>query len=252
MQDYLLNWAECTNSIADTSLSPSLQTLLSNIFSTGAELLFTLDILRQSQSTLLLTTLREHTRERSTVVLKTLPRLFAPYITSIRKHRGSLFGQSSGAPGASSNVTQQVKDVALEFLISCLGIIEEITDGGVNEEMKYGARLDLLEIVDREMLMTTGLRSDAEVGVTLKKIVGDATEALAPSTQGDGEVNSTRLSLKTLSTLTRIDYELVESSISNIFSKLLFVSALTACLSLGLTNLPSPLDIGTTRSDRTS
>ena len=230
-QDYLLSWAECTNNIADASLSSSLRILLSNIFSTGTELLFALDILRQSHLTSLLPTLKEHAQEQSTVVLRSLPRLFISYITLVRRYRGSLFGQLSGGSWTPSNVTQQVKDVALGFLASCLEIIEESTDGGTSEEVKYRTRLDLLEMVDREMLMTTGSQSNTEVERMLKKMAGNAAESLTPSGRGDDETDNTRLCLKTLSTLTRIDYELVESSVPSIFLKLLFVSGLTSYLS---------------------
>ena len=161
------------------------------------------------------------------MVLRSLPRLFISYITLVRRHRGSLFGQLSGGSWTPSNVNQQVKDVTLGFLASCLEIIEENADGGTSEEVTYGTRLDLLEIVDREMLMTSGSRSNTEVERMLKKMAGNAAETLTPSAQGDDETNNTRLCLKTLSTLTRIDYELVESSVPNIFLKLLFVSGLT-------------------------
>ena len=186
------------------------------------------------------------------MVLRSLPRLLASFITFVRRHRGSLFGQSSGGSGGPLNVSQQMKDVALKFLASCLEIIEENPNGGTSEEVKYGARLDLLEIVDREMLMTAGPQSDGEVKMILKKIVGSAAETLAPSGQGDDAANNIRLSLKILSTLTRIDYEFVESSVPSIFSKLLFVSGLTGHLSLVLTNLRYRLDDRATRSAETS
>lgn len=252
MQDYLLDWVECTNNIADPSHSFSLHTHLSNIFSTGTELLFTLEIFRQSHPSSLLPTLKEHIQKHSAVVLRSLPRLFISYIAFVRKHRGLLFGQSSGASGAPSSIAQQMKEVALEFFASCLEIIEESANGGTSEEVMYGVRLDLLKIVDREMLMTTGLESDAEAERIFKKIAGSAAETLAPSGQGNDGTNNTRLSLKTLSTLTRIDYKLVESSVPSILLKLPFVSGLTGYVLLVMMNLPYGLDDRAIRSYRTS
>jgi len=185
IQSHLLNWLECI-SLAQASQP----TLISSIYAAGTEILFTLDILRQiqiqSSSTIasaLSTNLQMLLSNHPSQVLSSLPRLFASFVHSIQKHRGTLFNQPSGSTMGVSNTATDVRKMAMVFLVSCMGLVDQTDDS--DGDKVWETRISLLEIVCQETLFNSmGVHLGDEVEAVFRRNGDAAIEALNLVSQG--------------------------------------------------------------------
>jgi hypothetical protein len=129
-QTHFESWLKCL----------SCPTLGENIFATGTEILFNLEILRHHQTT-----------SSSGLALPShfppgnipfLPRIFVSYLHAIKKHRNALFGQGSDSLKAASDL----KFAGIGFFTSCLASLD-------GSEVAWEVRRKLLDIVDQENLV---------------------------------------------------------------------------------------------------
>lgn len=183
IQTHLSNWFECIhhhylqNTSSSASTPSTSQNLFSNIYTTGAELLFNFDVLRQSQgpplTSVLPKTLQTFLLEHSTIALPSLPCLFSSFLQSVRRYKGALFNQSS------SGAAVEVRTAGMIFFAHSIELVDQVEAGDSNMDLVWETKLKLLEIIDREMLFNANAKTD--VTEILKAIGNNATEAIGSS-----------------------------------------------------------------------
>jgi hypothetical protein len=151
------------------------QTTLSNIYTTGSEILFNLDTLRQAQTVSTFTLPPNFPEHLLINPPSILPHLYSSFIQAIRKYRGALFNQS---PEGTTGAAAELRQTAMAFFVSCTALTDQVGDGNSDMGLVWEMRVKLLDIIDREMLFTP---DQTEAEVVLRRIGNDAIEALVPS-----------------------------------------------------------------------
>lgn len=166
--------------------SPAYENLLANIYASGIETLFSLDVLRQIHEPKLDSSIFEALHKIVTIsiegkmqVLGILPRLFESYIQSVKKHRGTLFSQGSGSH-AGGVPSEEWRATSMKFFVSCQDLLSEVE--GQSTEQDWSARVALLSLVDRENLFNA--ISQPEVAYLLNHIGELAITALSFAWKG--------------------------------------------------------------------
>jgi nucleolar pre-ribosomal-associated protein 2 len=147
MQGQLRLWMECGST--QSSSSGVYRTLLDNIYCTGIEVMFSLEILRQHQDSKsdnpLFEALVKNIGISPPQVASVLPRIFNSFFQCIKTFRGALFSQSSGQ---SSGGSEEVRSAGMDFFASCCLILDHIDD----IDQIWKTRVALLSVVDAENL----------------------------------------------------------------------------------------------------
>ncbi|KAG6885946.1 hypothetical protein C0993_007448 [Termitomyces sp. T159_Od127] len=134
LQSYLPYWLKLH------AISSSEVALSGIIYNAGIETLFNLDTLRRIRDSKAENELLESIApvlRSNDEVYSVLPRLFASYIESLKKHRGALVSQSSNHIPGSANA--EIQTQGMQFLASCLSLLD------VHEHSaKWSARVALM------------------------------------------------------------------------------------------------------------
>ena len=218
--------------------SPGTKSLLELIYNTGAETLFNLDILRhthdaKSEDPIFLPLRAISTSD--TKVLACLPRLFTSYVHVLQKHRGALFTQGSTQP--SGTATEELKASGMCFFASCKSSLDVV----VSDAQTWSIKLALLRLVNHEGFYN---RNQAD-GSVLHHIIESALEILRTRWNGNylfllhsrcrvmykrllpaEDTETITYVIESLSTLTRIDYDLLSPALPDILCKILPVRML--------------------------
>ncbi|KAJ3571342.1 hypothetical protein NP233_g3811 [Leucocoprinus birnbaumii] len=202
-----------------------------NIYDSGTDTLFNLELLRQlsenpsttDHSTILFDNLRKarHSPSESHAVLSVLPRIFLSYVQGIKKHRGAVFSQSSKIGGAALN--DEVNAASMRFFANCEAVVvgEGVGDDpSIKGSEVWEARLRLLEGVFEEKLFT--IRQD-DASMALGAIVEDAIVALGHSWKDEFRDVISPV-VKCLTKIGQIDCDLLLPSIPRILPPLLPIS----------------------------
>ncbi|KAI0963291.1 hypothetical protein AcW1_000407 [Taiwanofungus camphoratus] len=208
-------WLQCGQLQADGH--ESFRTLMSQIYSAGVETIFSPDILRQAGDqkcdAALLERLAEVLSTSTAAVLGSLPHLLTSFIQSIKKHRNTIFGQGSNS--VPSDTVSQVQEVGMFFFSLCNQLLGS---AGENKQI-WDTKNVLFAIIDRENLFN----ARNEHAEQLLRQNGDlAIEALMSASQ-EQNMWRTNSALELLSTLTRIDYDLIAPSLSTILKHIISV-----------------------------
>ncbi|KAJ7071246.1 Urb2/Npa2 family-domain-containing protein [Mycena amicta] len=141
IRNHLHDWIVSLNNSASSAAQETL-------YSVGVDILFNLETLRQvhDDNHPLVVALRSIPQDLAHPVL---PRLYASFVVYTKKHRGALFGQTSGH--TSSAVTDRVRSAAFTFLDSCQGLLS-VPNPQVSTWL---ARTALLEVVRDEHLFSS-------------------------------------------------------------------------------------------------
>lgn len=141
----------------------------------------------------------------------------------------------------------------MALFMACIALVDQVQ--GVDDELIWDTRVKLLEIVDKEMLFSSSgvqmvddaegvLRSNGKLAIEAIAHAADGqlffrqgvVQILSLSAEKRGE--RTKLAVVLLSTLARIDYDLVATSIPQILSRLLLVCPSSISHKDSHTNLP--------------
>lgn len=146
------------------------------MFNAGIDTIFNVDILRLEQNGSLIDgPISELLKDTPIAVVQSLPRLFASYVETIRRFRGTLFGQGSNqAPGTS---LIHARSAAVKFYASCEALLAKAGDG----EIVWQTRLALLNTTDEQTLYSV---NDEDVGYVLREVGETAVVALLKAIQG--------------------------------------------------------------------
>ena len=217
------------------------QALLSDVYDAGIETMFGLDVVKQvtdsKHDTALLEALENASIQSPAMVLRSLPRLFASYVQSLKRHKGAIFSQGSNQ--ASSHIADQLQAAAMIFYAMCVTLARRTAD-----DASWQCRVSLLHVVERENLFSV---KDEEAKTLLREDGESAVEALAAAWDGsyirylyyctlnphllsENFVVRTDCALKILATLVRIDYDQMSASFAVIYPRLLAVSLLMSDL----------------------
>jgi len=163
-----------------------------NIYTTGTNILFAVDMLRplQTQSAsasifILPTNLKSLLSDHSPQVLFALPRLFASFVQSVREHRGTLFSQSPASTLSGASAEAEVRKTAMAFFVSCMVLVDE--SGDSDRTTVWKTRVHLLGIVDKETLFRSAgahMGTGNEAEAVLRNSADVATKAIASASQG--------------------------------------------------------------------
>ncbi|KAI0670121.1 Urb2/Npa2 family-domain-containing protein [Trametes maxima] len=203
--------------------------LTSDVYDAGIDTIFGLDILRpsidQKHDTALAGALERILGTESRTVLRPLPRLFASYVQTVKRHKGALFGQ--GSSQSSGQVADQVQVASMAFHAVC----DALARSGDDQEY-WRCRVALLEVVERENLLSL----KDEDAKTLLRQDGDIAVQALNTAWDDVRHSITDSAVKVLAALTHIDYDLMASSAAVIVPRLIAMPA-TVKSALEYTNL---------------
>ena len=201
-----------------------------HVFKAGAETIFNVDVLRAEQDQNFIDgNLLPLVTDHATSVLSSLSRLLVAYAESVRKHRGTLFGQGSHqSPGTSLQLSRKA---ALKFYVSC----ELVLDACVDSSMVWQVRLALLRAVHDQALYIV---HDGEAEVALRatgdkafrllkfamlgtKLLSFFSSMLTPAS--DQDATRAGQALVVLTAVAQIDYDMLSEGVHETLSQLLMV-----------------------------
>ncbi|KAL1707662.1 hypothetical protein EV121DRAFT_198658 [Schizophyllum commune] len=179
-------------------------------FTAGIDILFNPDILKQvtadsDPAAPLFAALAKQSRD---LVLMALPALFSAFTSAVNDNRHAIFSQGSNAPA--SAMVEKVRAISIGFYVACEGLLK----GANDVALAWHTRRGLLAIVEKERLLTPDtepvLRQIAEAAI------------LAVAKRGDG--SWTDDAVEVLSTICRIDYDLLAPYVDRLLPLLVTVS----------------------------
>ncbi|KAI0082239.1 hypothetical protein K474DRAFT_1586046 [Panus rudis PR-1116 ss-1] len=200
---------------------PRSDPILSTIYQTGVDTLFSIDVLRAAQEDqsqpLPDDILSSFIAQDPSHVLTSLTDLFRAYIQSVNRHRGSLFGQSSKHAGATA--VDQARATALKFYASCESLFHSMPE---TSAQVWRTRSLLLDVINQERL----LNSTSEVSAaTLRQVAESSVTSLSAFHQRK-QHELTGLALDCLCILTDVDYELIPSPLERVLPVISMVQGL--------------------------
>ncbi|KAK0465330.1 Urb2/Npa2 family-domain-containing protein [Desarmillaria tabescens] len=182
-----------------------------NIYTAGVEILFSLDILRQSvDGDLTLFEVLEGVNMSSLLV--NLPRLFRSFVTSVKRFRGALFGQ--GSSRQSIGGIEEVRSAGMHFFISSQPLLNA---SGLEVEA-WTAQVELLKVINEEALFT-GSQRDLEGIFT--KVIENAISVLSTASVTEEQKIVTSLVAGALTMIARIEYSILEAALPKILPLIL-------------------------------
>ena len=207
----------------------------------GIDTVFNLDVLRHTHESKADNPLVSHLRairdENKPLVHEFIPILFVQYVKALNRHRGAIFSQGSQTqPGA---VLEHIRQSAMNFFTLLLALVAD-GSGGQHEKSAWQTRLALLRTVDQENLFS---QKQAGSRVTMNGILELVLSGLNDGWKGkrascfyyyyQSELLTSRLveehleciavSIQCLSTITRIDYDLILPILPRILPRILQV-----------------------------
>lgn len=209
LHTHLHHWLE--SAVLEISLET--KSLLELIYNAGAETLFNLDILRHTHDSKSEDPLFDAMKAISilnTRVLLCLPRLFTSYVHVLRKHRGALFSQGSNQrPGVA---TEELQASGMRFFVSCESLLNVVE----LDAQRWSIKVDLLHLVNHEGMYN---RNQVDVSV-LHRTIESALEILGTA-WNEEETEITTYVIESLTTLARVDYDLISYALPDILLKVL-------------------------------
>ncbi|KAJ3790316.1 Urb2/Npa2 family-domain-containing protein, partial [Lentinula aff. detonsa] len=202
IRTHLEDWLLSLNRLQS---GPVHSTLLECLYTSGVQCLFDPDVIRDSETENTIF----HAFENSVpeIIMPILPRLFLSYIQILRKNRNAIFGQASSHKFDSEEHRQS----SLRFFTSCQQILSKATQ----KDQSWTTKALLVDVINQEHIFT-GRHLETEQ--LLNGIVNSAlVELKAGSEAMLGPV------IRCLTSLTQIDYSLIESVLPDILSRLLMV-----------------------------
>ncbi|KAJ3855197.1 Urb2/Npa2 family-domain-containing protein [Lentinula lateritia] len=203
IQLYMNDWL---SSLYNLSSSPDHSTLFECLYTSGIDCLFNLDVLRDSKTEdTLFIAFNDIVPE---IIMPSLPRIFSSYIQAFRRNRNAIFGQGSS----------QKVDALEEFRETCLRFFtlsQQIFNKATDKDQSWTIKALLLDVINQEMLFTGG-------HLETEKLFNDMVNSIFMELAADSQ-DSIEPMVRCLTSLTRIDYRLVEGVLPNILSRLLMV-----------------------------
>ncbi|KAL1762420.1 hypothetical protein FB107DRAFT_199085 [Schizophyllum commune] len=187
-------------------------------FTAGIDILFNPDILKQATADSdpaapLFAALAKQSRD---LVLMALPALFSAFTSAVNDNRHAIFSQGSNAPASAT--VEKVRAISIGFYVACEGLLKDANDVA----LAWHTRKALLAIVEKERLLTPDtepvLRQIAEAAI------------LAVARRGDG--SWTDDAVEVLSTICRIDYDLLAPYVERLLPLLVTLPASPATTTL--------------------
>ncbi|KAK2462096.1 hypothetical protein APHAL10511_006559 [Amanita phalloides] len=217
-------WLECIACILPC------EQLQDSIYNAGLETFFNFDVLRHSHDSktgsVILNALQTLPELSKDAIAPALPRLFSSFLQAIKKYRSTLFGQESNQIPCAA--TDELNASGLQFFIICQELLDDIR----STPEAWTARNALLVIVDESNLFSSSMEH------AINQISDLAIEALAANDQPSVILPA----IECLSTITRINYDLVLSILPRILPQLLRVGNYGGRSTLALSFLDLILD----------
>ncbi|KAL1682051.1 hypothetical protein EV122DRAFT_181930, partial [Schizophyllum commune] len=187
-------------------------------FTAGIDILFNPDILRQATADSdpaapLFAALAKQSRD---LVLMALPALFSAFTSAVNDNRHAIFSQGSNAPASAT--VEKVRAISIGFYVACEGLLKDANDVA----LAWHTRKALLEIVEKERLFTP----DTEP--VLRQIADAAILAVAKRHDGSWTDDA----VEVLSTICRIDYDLLAPYVDRLLPLLVTLPASPATTTL--------------------
>ncbi|KAJ6519597.1 Urb2/Npa2 family-domain-containing protein [Mycena sanguinolenta] len=217
IQNHLRPWIVCSSNPTQSHLGES-------VYVVGTEILFNVDTLRQihDEEHPIFAALRNIP---DNLVHPSLSRIFSSFVHCTRKHRSSLFGQSSGHSPAA--LTEQVRSACFSFFDSCQALLNVI-DPTIST---WTARVGLLTVVGDENLFGS---SQADGQMSLQSTVPLVLSVLGSERPGkrlctlrvhpnEAIGEEAWSAIACLSKLIQIDYDLILKDIPRILPELLHI-----------------------------
>lgn len=230
-----------TTSRAD--LSPQEFRLYQNIYESGADTFFNLEILRQlsdsrptDQSNALFSHLnKSRSSSENFAVLSAIPPLFSSYVQAVKRYRGAVFSQHSNTANVTA-LNDETHAACMRFFANCEAVIvgDNASGGKVQEVGVWRARLKLLETtLDESLFNMQQEGATAMLNTVIEDAIGiiscswngisfalDALKTRSNLISGEHE-DVISLAIKCLHKIGQIDCDLLLPSLSRILPSLL-------------------------------
>lgn len=212
----------------------SISNTLADIYQTGIDTIFNVDVLRQAQGYPEKNTediLHKAADSSSDAVILCLPQIFQSFVGTLQKHRNTLFIQGSSRGSGTS--LEQARVVSMGFFATCSSILDTVR----NRDCAWQAKVLLLEVVESQRL--TGF-SDESGTEALKDVAEKAYGILASPDGGRspeylslpmlnlplGQNPQSNSAIRALTIIVRVDYELVTSILPRFLRVMITVGVL--------------------------
>ncbi|GBE78138.1 hypothetical protein SCP_0110210 [Sparassis crispa] len=220
VQNHLVHWLTCIQLQGNETTKQ--QVLASEIYSAGVDTLFSLEVLRQAGDQHFDAALKEEFTKGMAntpeTVLTSFPRLFMSFMQSIKKHKSALFGHGSNqVPG---DITKQVQGAGMAFFASCDNLLTE----GKESEQLWLTRIALLAVVDSENLYNVRDEHAVQLLKRSGQLAIDVLEFASESRSNQRLFQRLNSAIELLSTLARIDYDIMSPALPAILPKLVAIS----------------------------
>ncbi|EKM83399.1 hypothetical protein AGABI1DRAFT_123732 [Agaricus bisporus var. burnettii JB137-S8] len=238
LQSFLTDWIRVLSvyTTPRADLSPQEFRLYQNIYESGADTFFNLEILRQlsdsrptDQSNALFSHLnKSRSSSGNFAVLSAIPPLFSSYVQAVKRYRGAVFSQHSNLANVTA-LNDETHAACMRFFANCEAVIvgDNASGGKVQEVGVWRARLKLLETTLDESLFNAQQEGATAMLIT---VIEDAIGIISCSWNGEHE-DVISLAIKCLHKIGQIDCDLLLPSLSRILPSLLPVPAADSSVS---------------------
>ncbi|EJD04377.1 uncharacterized protein FOMMEDRAFT_155506 [Fomitiporia mediterranea MF3/22] len=218
IQQSFLHWANliCIESAAPITLNREAKAVKSEVYQTGIEIFFSVDSLKSSSNPLesILTDPKFSASNLAGSQLQIISMLYKSYIHEIRRHRHAVFGSGSNQ-NEEQTLHNKVRDAGLKTFVICYKALLEC--GNVLEVWQN--MLALLKELEEANLVGYGLSEKTDV---LNLIAASAVKVVSGP-----KVEHLDAAIQILCILVRIEYDLINPFLLEIFSGLLALNPST-------------------------
>ncbi|KAJ3718284.1 Urb2/Npa2 family-domain-containing protein [Lentinula raphanica] len=201
-RNHLEDWLLSLNRLQSHSTH---STLFECLYTPGVQCLLDVDVLRDSETENTISNAFSNVTPE--IIMPTLPKIFSTYIQTLRKHRSTMFGQTSSQKADSDGY----REASLRLFSLCQRILSKATE----KDQSWTTKALLIDVLNQEHIFTG---QDHETENLLNGIVKSILVELASVNEATvGPV------IRCLISLTQVDYRFVQNVLSDVLAHLLMV-----------------------------
>ncbi|KAI5119926.1 hypothetical protein M0805_000891 [Coniferiporia weirii] len=219
-QNNILCWIRfmCTESALESCQQKEEKTLKAEVYQAGVDILFSAESLKSSQDPLEMLLVDHAVPSKITISqLRIIPMMYKSYVQEMRRHRFAILGSGSNQ-SQDQTVQNKVRDAGMKAFANSYRALR----GFGNELEIWESVVFLLEFLEEANLVGPGLSERTDI---LNDIASWAVNSL---TVPNVEPEKSDAALRILCILSRVDFEIINPLMREIFSELLLINSSTS------------------------
>ncbi|KAJ3828501.1 Urb2/Npa2 family-domain-containing protein [Lentinula raphanica] len=197
-RNHLENWLLSLNRLQSHSTH---STLFECLYTPGVQCLLDVDVLRDSETENTISNAFSNVTPE--IIMPTLPKIFSTYIQTLRKHRSTMFGQTSSQKADSDGY----REASLRLFSLCQRILSKATE----KDHSWTTKALLIDVLNQEHIFNG---QDHETENLLNGIVKSILVELASVNEGTSKIPPIPV---------LFDYRFVQNVLSDVLAHLLMV-----------------------------